>query len=245
MKWKQRIVFFLVLVSFGAGIVFWSWTNGDGKLSKKDTLSVGGSKELQKSMDIYPGKLRKTYDANLLTRELQGKSKSADQESPDQDDVESKAVQPAENNQDQWLSKLNGQQSKTLEYIVSKIYQDEATVNKMLKAAYLVASDKLDPSVRSQVNEEDAEMQQLKRLLQENAPVLDQKYATSERHQNVQQKRPLPARVPVSPEEIKLLTTLEPRDVRWAGRKEDAKMRKRPQKLSLSPSHLLSYWDSE
>ena len=245
MKWRQR----LILTAIALGIclvltVFLVENDGLGLGSnsfRKDQISVGESEKLKKNMDIYPGKLRKRgYDFMSLRRELQGKSRSADQ---DQDNSQKKTGGLFDDHD--WLADLDSEQQKLFADLISKISPDETMLNKVLKAAYLIVSENLGPdnnNLHSSVKERDLE--QIKDFLSSNGLLkLGDKSALNDNNYNKEQNVPKrPAKVIVSPEELDLLKNLKPRDVRYTGH-EQHQMRKKPRKLKLDKSKLRSEWD--
>ena len=239
MKWRQR----LILTAIALGIclvltVFLVENDGIGlgrNSWRKDQISVGESEKLKKNMDIYPGKLRKRgYDFMSLRRELQGKSKSADQ---DQDDSQKKTGGLFDDHD--WLADLDSEQQKLFADLISKISPDETMLNKVLKATYLIVSENLgsdNNNLHSSVKERDLE--QIKDFLSSNG-LLKSGDNSYNKEQNMPKR---PAKVIVSPEELDLLKNLKPRDVRYTG-DEQHQMRKKPRTLRLDKSNLLSEWD--
>ena len=238
MKWRQR--FILTALALGICLVltiFLVESDGIGlsrNSYRRDQISVGESEKLKKNMDIYPGKQRKRgYDFMSLRRELQGKSRSADQ---DQDDSQ-KNIEGLFGDHD-WLAYVDSEQQKLFADLISKISSDEEILNKVLKAAYLIVSENAGSDINnlhSSVKETDLE--QIKGFLNSNG--LLKSVDKSDKQQNVPKR---PAKVIVSPEELDLLKNLKPRDVRYAGR-DQHEMRKNPRKLRLKKSNLLSEWD--
>ena len=162
MKWKQRIILIFVTICACLAVsVFLVEKPVNKKSYRKDKLSVGDRKGLQMNMDIYPGKLRKrSYNFTRLHRELQGKSVSADQESPDHDDT-----------QKDWLADLDSEQIKLLQYLINKIYPDETTFHKILKAIYLIVNETLSSNIDSHLQDLDikpTDLDQVKHLLHSN-----------------------------------------------------------------------------
>ena len=245
MKWRQR----LILTALALGIclvltVYLVESDGIGlsrNSYRRDQISVGESEKLKKNMDIYPGKQRKRgYDLKSLRRELQGKSRSADQ---DQDDSQKK-IEGLFGDHD-WLADLDSEQQKLFADLISKISSDDEMLNKVLKAAYLIVSENVGSDINnlpSSVKETDLE--QIKGFLDSNGLLKSSdKSALNDNSYNKQHNVPKrPARVIVSPEELDLLRNLKPRDIKYAGR-DQHEMRKNPRKLRLNKSKLLSEWD--
>ena len=244
MKWRQRLI--LTALALGICLVLTVFlVENDGirlgrNSYRKDQISVGESAKLRKGMDIYPGKLRRGFDFMSLRRELQGKSRSADQ---DQDDSQ-KNIEGLFDDHD-WLADLDGEQQKMFADLISKISPDEAMLNKVLKAAYLIVSESIGADNDNlHFSVKDTDLEQIKHFLNSNGLLKSgDKSALNDNSYIMQQNVPKrPAKVIVTPEELALLSNLKPRDVRYAGR-EQHEMRKNPRKLKLNKSKLLSEWD--
>ena len=244
MKWRQRIMFIFVALCTCFAIAIYLVRNVNHKTYRKDQISVGESRRLQRSMDIYPGKFRKhNNDFNGLHRELQGKSRSADQDSPDQDYSHKNA--DALFDEHDWLSDLDKEQIKLFKNLIAKISPDETTVNKVLKAAYLIVNETLGSNINNNLldlNVHQTDLNQLRHFLSING-LLKSSDQSAFKYNNEQHNVPQrPEKVIVTPEELELLLTLKPRDMRFPAHQDYAK-RKNPSKLLLTKAKLLSAWD--
>ena len=118
-------------------------------------------------------------------------------------------------------------------------------VNKVLKAAYLIVNETLGSNINNNLldlNVKQTDLDQLKHFLSSNGLLKsDDQYLLNSNNekQNVLQG---PNRVIVTAEELELLLTLKPKDMRFPAHK-DYVARKNPRKLKLTKAKLLSAWD--
>ncbi len=185
MKWRTRFIFVTGFVGACLVTVAFFPEMFGSKSFRKEQLAIGQSRHKVKS-DVYPGKaMRKPYWGAF--RELQGKSRSADQESPDDEELVRKGMDLA----DKMTATEEGRLLKSLIGRLSAD-QDQMRLQKILRAAYLIAND------TSPLGQELDDVQ-----------MADQKPSKP-------QSGTRPPRVQVTAEDLDLLVNLEPRDVRWS-----------------------------
>ncbi len=234
MKWKQRLIVGILLVASGLVVtVVLLASNISVDSSKKSVLS----KEVRKyNLDTYRKAAGQQAHAQNVLRELQGKSKSMDHDF-DGEDSERTAVHEWFKQHIDIFNRFDSEKLKLLEHILMTVDTDGHLLAELAEAAYLIANS----SVPQHLNEKfqgETHLNELKQILQSYGLL---KHKPSDKHERPSSKKSIPSSptvktVFIPEDEIQLLTSLRPRDMRW----KNPEFYRKHLRLSLQKAHLQS-----